>query len=229
MTDAARLQPGADAGLGRADAVLAHVVEARSRGVAIGVEHGHAAVDIVFLAAAQAARSPGCGGGIEIPLAAHGGKQITLGGARPALSVVGLVVRHRRNEIRRRHAGTPTTIAVALIAHIGRQTHIAAAPVKAHAQRCQTAVLVLDAGAAIASHGIQANARALVRAEATRHIGRSIGLTTGLYARTDLGEWLVASALGQQADHAPHAAAAGSGTVKKSIGTAQHFHPLEKF
>ncbi|MPN02243.1 hypothetical protein SDC9_149457 [bioreactor metagenome] len=50
-----------------------------------------------------------------------------------------------------------------------------------------------------------------------------------MYARAHLSQWLPACALGQQADHASHAAAARSRAVEEGIRTAQHLDTLEEF
>src|SRR2546429_4243662 len=56
-------------------------------------------------------------------------------------------------------------VAVALVAHVARQAHVAAAPVQAHAQGGERAVFAIHARAAVAAHGVQADAGALVRSE----------------------------------------------------------------
>ncbi|CAK9134635.1 unnamed protein product, partial [Ilex paraguariensis] len=228
MAHAARGQARADADLARAHAVLALVVEARARGVAGRIRDGHAAQGVVFLAAAQAACGPGRGGVVDVPFGAQRGEQVALGGVRPVLAVVGLVVGHGRDEVAGRHAGATAVVAVALVAHVARQANVAAAPVQAQAQGGERAVFAIHARAAVAAHGVQADAGAPVRAEAARDVGGDKGLAARLYAGAHARQRIVAGALGQQADGAANAAAAGCCAIEEGVGAAQHLHTLEE-
>ena len=220
----------AQADLAGRGVVFALGIEAGGVGQARTVDHRGRGQRIVFLAALDTARGPGRDLVVEVPFGACRRKQVLGIGIGPGLGVVGLVVRHVGNEVcARRHAGARGLELVLLVADIGRHAHIARAPVEAQAQRREAAVLAVDGRAAVAAHRVQAQAGAVVGAEAARQIDRGRGLAARLHAQVDAVQRLIARALGHQVDRAAQVAAARGRTVEKSAGAMQHFDALEEF
>ncbi|MNX71460.1 hypothetical protein D3C86_1027760 [compost metagenome] len=233
VADRAGTHFGAQAEFARVDAVFAGVVEAvEITRAGAAIRQRHVAQRVRFVAAAKAIRCPASQLVAEVVFRAHGAEHIALIRIRPRLRVVGTCVRgvgHGGHARAHRHVRPRALQLVFLPADVRRQARVRRAPIQAQGHQAGARMFVVNRRVAAALRGVQADAGAVVRAEAAGDVGRDLELAAAGNAGGDAGQRLVRRALGHQVDHAADAAAAGRGARQESGCAAQHFHALEQF
>ncbi len=206
MADRPGLQPAAQAGCGRAHALIAGKVPRLNIEITRLVDDRHVVTQKVVVALTHTGRTVEQQIVVDVVLAAERGKGIFGARLAPGLRVVvvdPVGIRNRRG-CANQHALLRCVGVTLGVADVGAQAQTIAAVVQPEHRHLAVYVLVIPLGIARLAHRVKAQAKAVVLAKAAPHIQRAANLTVGSVATGEFGNRRIGRPLGHQVDAAAH-------------------------